>query len=99
MYESESSIANIFYYVTGTVKRNGIKVYKVVNSRFKREEITEDRLKALCELGVLAGGVKVEHGRVIISKCIEQEEAGSEEEEPLKKEIKQEKEKRKLLKR
>lgn len=101
LYECESSIANMFYYVTGTVIRNGVKVYKVVNSRFGREEITEEKLKALYELGVVAGGVKVEQGKVTVSEYIEHEEPCKEKEkpckkkeEPLEKEVKQEKDKK-----
>lgn len=94
LYECESSIANMFYYVTGTVIRNSVKVYKVVNSRFGRGEITGEKLKALYELGVMAGGVKVEHGKVMISEYIEHEEPCKEKEEPLEKEVKQEKDKK-----
>lgn len=94
LYECESSIANMFYYVTGTVNRNSVKVYKVVNSRFGREEITGEKLKALYELGVMAGGVKVEQGKVTVSEYIEKEEPCKEKEEPLEKEVKQEKDKK-----
>lgn len=95
LYECESSIANMFYYVTGTVIRNSVKVYKVVNSRFGREEITEEKLKALYELGVVAGGVKVEQGKVTVSEYIEHEEKDETgKEKPLEKEVKQEKDKK-----
>ena len=101
LFECESSIANMFYYVTGTANRNSVKVYKVVNSRFGREEITEEKLKALYELGVVAGGVKVEHGSVVVSKYIEHEEkdeTGKEKEKPLEKDKKETVEKAKTAK-
>lgn len=71
LYDSETNIANVFYYVTGTSTEGNSRVYHVVNSRFGRETITGEKLKALYEIGVIAGGVKIEEDKILVSECIE----------------------------
>ena len=50
--------ANIFYVVVGMRKVDGGEsVYEVVNSRYARLEMPECKVKMLCELGAIQGGV------------------------------------------
>lgn len=65
MIEDELVMMNIFYYVTGTEEADGEILYHVVSSRFAREVLRAEKLLALYELGVIAGGMKVEDGKII----------------------------------
>lgn len=65
MIEDELVMMNIFYYVTGTEEADGEILYHVVSSRFAREVLRAEKLLALYELGVIAGGMKVEEGKII----------------------------------
>lgn len=65
MIEDELVMMNIFYYVTGTEEAEGEILYHVVSSRFARETLRAEKLLALYELGVIAGGMKVEGGKII----------------------------------
>lgn len=63
--EDGNVAANIFYIVLGKETENGKTVYPVITTRFAREELTEEKLKALYELGIVSAGAKIE-GDVII---------------------------------
>lgn len=65
MIEDELVMMNIFYYMTGTEEAEGEILYHVVSSRFARETLRAEKLLALYELGVIAGGMKVEDGKII----------------------------------
>ncbi|OIZ62718.1 hypothetical protein BLA28_20195 [Eisenbergiella tayi] len=56
---------NIFYYVTGTEEMDGEIYYHLISSRFARETLKAEKLLALYELGAIAGGMKVEDGKII----------------------------------
>lgn len=54
------SLVNLFYIVTGTHKEKGIQLYDVISSRYERTRFSEERIKALYEMGIISGGLKVE---------------------------------------
>lgn len=64
--EDGSVMANVFYIVLGSKVENGRTVYPVITTRFAREELTEEKLKALYELGLISAGVKIEGDRIIL---------------------------------
>lgn len=70
VYESENTLANIFFYVVGVSVKDGKQYFKVVNSRFGRTKMTEEMIKAYYPIGVIAGGVQVVNEEVIISELI-----------------------------
>lgn len=70
LYEAESSLANIFFYVVGVGVKDGKKYFNVVNSRFGRTKMTEEMIKAYYTIGVIAGGVKLEDDKIIVSDLI-----------------------------
>ena len=55
-------IANLMYIVVGS--HDG--VYDVISSRIERTTFSEEKLKAMYELGFISGGCKVEDGKVIL---------------------------------
>jgi len=62
----ENTIANVMYVVTGSHIENGVKVYDVISSRFEQAGFSEERLKALMELGLVQGGAKLEDGKIVL---------------------------------
>lgn len=64
-YEEEC-MANIMYVVTGSQIKNGKQVYDVISSRFERTSFSEEKLKAMLELGVIAGGCKLDGDKIIL---------------------------------
>lgn len=70
LYEAESSLANIFFYVVGVGVKDGKQYFNVVNSRFGRTKMTEEMIKAYYPIGVIAGGVKIENDKIIVSDLI-----------------------------
>lgn len=78
LYEAESSLANIFFYVVGTGVENGKQYFDVVNSRFGRTRMTEEMIKAYYPIGVVAGGVKIENDKIIVSDLIKSSDKNSE---------------------
>ncbi|ODR29525.1 hypothetical protein [Eisenbergiella tayi] len=65
MIEDELVMMNIFYYVVGIEEQDGEILYQAVSSRFARETLKAEKLLALYELGAVAGGMKVENGKII----------------------------------
>ena len=78
LYEAESSLANIFFYVVGTGVENGKQYFDVVNIRFGRTRMTEEMIKAYYPIGVIAGGVKIENDKIIVSDLIKSSDKNSE---------------------
>lgn len=70
VYESENTLANIFFYVVGVGVKDGKQNFNVVNSRFGRTKMTEEMIKAYYPIGVIAGGVQVVNDEIIISELI-----------------------------
>lgn len=64
-YEEEC-MANIMYIVTGSRTVNGKQVYDVISSRFERTSFSEEKLKAMLEIGVISGGCKLEGDKIIL---------------------------------
>ena len=62
----EDCMANIMYVVTGSKLENGKQVYNVISSRFERTSFSEEKLKAMLELGVIAGGCKLNGDKIIL---------------------------------
>ena len=58
-FENES-LVNLFYIVTGTHKEKGTQLYDVISSRYERTSFSEERIKALYEMGIISGGLKIE---------------------------------------
>lgn len=54
------SLVNLFYIVIGTHKEKGTQLYDVISSRYERTSFSEERIKALYEMGIISGGLKVE---------------------------------------
>ena len=54
------SLVNLFYIVTGTHKEKGTQLYDVISSRYEKTSFSEERIKALYEMGIISGGLKVE---------------------------------------
>lgn len=66
-YEYEGQcVANIMYIVIGSHEENGKRVYDVISSRVERTTFSEEKLKAMYELGFISGGCKVEGDKVIL---------------------------------
>lgn len=63
-------IANLMYIVVGS--HDG--VYDVISSRIERTTFSEEKLKAMYELGFISGGCKVEDGKVILPTTLAKEE-------------------------
>lgn len=78
VYESENTLANIFFYVVGVGVKDGKQYFNVVNSRFGRTKMTEEMIKAYYPIGVIAGGVQVVNEEVIISELIKPTDKGEE---------------------
>ena len=54
------SLVNLFYIVTGTHKEKGTQLYDVISSRYERTSFSEERIKALYEMGIISSGLKIE---------------------------------------
>lgn len=66
-YEYEGQcVANIMYIVVGSHEENGKRVYDVISSRVERTTFSEDKLKAMYDLGFISGGCKIEDDKVIL---------------------------------
>jgi hypothetical protein len=70
LFDTESSLANIFFYVVGVCDKDGKRYYNVINSRFGRTKMTEELVRAYIPIGVIAGGVKLEDDKIIVSDLI-----------------------------
>ena len=69
-----SCVANIMYIVVGSHEENGKHVYDVISSRVERTTFSEEKLKAMYELGFISGGCKVECDKVILPDSEAKEE-------------------------
>ena len=59
--------ANIFYVVVGVHKGQNGTMYEVVNSRYARLEMPENKIKMLLEFGCIQGGVYLDgKGKLVI---------------------------------
>ena len=61
-----SCVANIMYIVVGSHEENGKRVYDVISSRVERTTFSEEKLKAMYDLGFISGGCKIEDDKVIL---------------------------------
>lgn len=59
-------VANIMYIVVSSHEENGKTVYDVISSRVERTTFSEDKLKAMYDLGFISGGCKIEDDKVIL---------------------------------
>lgn len=59
-------VANIMYIVVGSHEEKGKTVYDVISSRVERTTFSEDKLKAMYDLGFISGGCKIEDDKVIL---------------------------------
>ena len=74
-YEYEGQcVANIMYIVIGSHEENGKAVYDVISSRVERTTFSEEKLKAMYELGFISGGCKVENDKIILPNLDTKEE-------------------------
>lgn len=61
LMEDETVMMNLFYIILGSkATESGAVVYPAITTRFAREELTEEKLKALYDLGAVSAGVKIE---------------------------------------
>lgn len=67
-------VANIMYIVVGSHEENGKTVYDVISSRVERTTFSEDKLKAMYDLGFISGGCKIEDDKVILPSLETKEE-------------------------
>ena len=66
-YEYEGQcVANIMYIVVGSHEENGKTVYDVISSRVEHTTFTEEKLKAMYDLGFISGGCKIEDDKIIL---------------------------------
>ena len=70
LYDTESSLANIFFYVAGVTEKNGKTLYNCINSRFGRCQMDDNKLRVYYEMGAIAGGIKIENDKIIVSDLI-----------------------------
>lgn len=59
-------VANIMYIVVGSHEENGKTVYDVISSRVERTTFSEDKLKAMYDLGFISGGCKIKDDKIIL---------------------------------
>ena len=59
-------VAIIMSIVVGSHEENGKRVYDVISSRVERTTFSEDKLKAMYDLGFISGGCKIEDDKVIL---------------------------------
>lgn len=59
-------VANIMYIVIGSHKESEKTVYDVISSRVERTTFSEEKLKAMYELGFISGGCKIEDDKIIL---------------------------------
>ena len=68
-YKTENMI-NKYFYVVGVTEKNGSTLYNCINSKFGRCQMDENKLKVYYEMGAIAGGVKLEDDKIIVSDLI-----------------------------
>ncbi len=83
LYEGESSLANIFFYVVGVTSKEGETLFNVINSRFGRTAMTEQVLKVYYQMGAIAGGVRIEDDKIVISDLIKNDNVVEKKVEPV----------------
>ena len=68
-YKTENMI-NKYFYVIGITEKNGSTLYDCINSKYGRCQMDENKLRVYYEMGAIAGGVKIEGEKIIISDLI-----------------------------
>lgn len=68
-YKTENMI-NKYFYVIGITEKNGSTLYDCINSKYGRCQMDENKLKVYYEMGAIAGGVKIENDKIIVSDLI-----------------------------
>lgn len=81
------SLVNLFYIVTGTHKEKGIQLYDVISSRYERTSFSEERIKALYEMGIISGGLKIEGNNLKVAPLEKQSTTETQTESKEKKEM------------
>ena len=61
---------NKYFYVIGITEKNGSTLYDCINSKYGRCQMDENKLRVYYEMGAIAGGVKIEGEKIIISDLI-----------------------------
>ena len=69
IFETDSAV-NIFYIVVAVIKNKTGIIYEVVNSRYGRTEITEQRLRLLYEFGAIQGGVYLDKNKLVVCEGV-----------------------------
>lgn len=65
LVENDIMMMNVFYYVTKTEEKEGVILYHMISSRFARETVNAEKLLALYDLGLIAGGVKIDNEKIV----------------------------------
>ena len=60
-------LVNLFYIVIGTHKVKQETVYDVISSRYERTGFSEEKAKALLEMGIISGGATLQNGKIVVA--------------------------------
>ena len=63
MIGDNQGVVNVFYIILG---RNKTGCYEMISTKFERGVLTEDKLKALYDVGVVSAGAKIEAGKIVL---------------------------------
>ena len=63
----DDCLAKVFYIVIGTHKVKQETVYDVISSRYERTGFSEEKVKALLEMGIISGGATLQNGEIVVA--------------------------------
>ncbi len=63
----DDCLAKLFYIVIGTHRVKQETVYDVISSRYERTRFSEEKVKALLEMGIISGGAKLQNGEIVVA--------------------------------
>lgn len=63
----DDCLAKLFYIVIGTHKVKQETVYDVISSRYERTGFSEEKVKALLEMGIISGGATLQNGEIVVA--------------------------------
>lgn len=66
MVESDC-LANLFYIMIGSRKVKQETVYDVVSSRYEKTTFSEEKVKALLDMGIVSGDAKAVNGEIVVA--------------------------------
>lgn len=63
----DDCLAKLFYIVIGTRKVKQETIYDAISSRYERTSFSEEKAKALLEMGIISGGATLQNGKVVVA--------------------------------